>query len=282
MAERLKIDNFVPRGEHYHIATSHRIGETPPMRAHCHDFHEVFWVADGSGWHWVNNQKRPLARGNLVLIRAPDIHGFSVDPGGRITFVNVAFRVQTWQYLRRRYFSDRKDAFGPSPIEAREFQLSGEELEALLAEAREMKHPRHPRVLIERFLMNLMQSRAVSRPSGETDIVPDWLREACRLIAEPANFEHGTRMFAKLAHRSPEHVAREARRYLGKSPTDVVNEARMAYAATRLAGSSDKIMEISLQCGLENLSHFYKLFESRFGLSPRRYRLQQQRIVGSN
>jgi AraC family cel operon transcriptional repressor len=80
---------------------------------------------------------------------------------------------------------------------------------------------------------------------------------------------------ARLAKRSPEHVAREFRRYLNWTPTDVINDARMSYAADRLAASDDKITTIALDCGLENLGHFYRLFQARYGCTPRAYRVRQ-------
>ena len=38
-------------------------------------------------------------------------------------------------------------------------------------------------------------------------------------------------------------------------------------------------MEIALECGIENIGHFYKLFQKRFGMTPRQYRLLRQRDV---
>ncbi|MDQ3381897.1 MAG: AraC family transcriptional regulator [Actinomycetota bacterium] len=33
------------------------------------------------------------------------------------------------------------------------------------------------------------------------------------------------------------------------------------------------IARIAVECGIGNLSHFYRLFNARFGVTPRRYRL---------
>jgi AraC-like DNA-binding protein len=57
-------------------------------------------------------------------------------------------------------------------------------------------------------------------------------------------------------------------------PTELVNTARMNYSARQLAQTAQPIVDIALDCGLNNLSHFYALFRQRFGESPRKCRLQ--------
>ena len=74
-------------------------------------------------------------------------------------------------------------------------------------------------------------------------------------------------------------VNRQLKRILNTTATDVVNRARMDYAGRRLVMSDDKIVSISLQCGLSNLGHFYQLFKQRFGMSPGRYRRRKSSVV---
>jgi AraC family cel operon transcriptional repressor len=283
MTGRLKIKSFIPRGQYYHIATSHRThDERPaPPPLHCHDFHELFWVVQGRCVHYINGEQRRLAAGTLVLVRAPDRHGFSVEPGETVGFTNIAFHRETWDYLCRRYFDSDKDVFRARPAAAREFSLSTAEYDSVEAAARELERRPRSRAAIEGFLLNLLYKHAEKPHGTVAQELPPWLAEACRTIGEGKNFQEGTPMFARLAHRSPEHVAREVRRHLGKTPTDIVNEARMAFAARRLSSSEDKIIDIASECGVENLSHFYRLFEQRYGTTPRNYRLQQRSITGA-
>jgi AraC family transcriptional regulator, dual regulator of chb operon len=274
---RLRLAALVNPGDQYHYAQA-LIRHAQPERMHWHDFHEIFWVLDGRGWHWINGEKRELTPGLLVLVRAPDVHAFSCDKGV-LHFSNLAFFTPTWQYLRKRYFDAAADFFGPGHTSKREFHLSPSELADLKMASRELEVRSRPRMNLERFLLNLLAQRALNAAPGQASTLPDWLVEACREIREEKRFVDGTHEFAKLCHRTPEHVAREVRRHFGKTPTDIVNEARMEYAATRLSGSNDKIIHISLECGFENLSHFYGVFTKQFGISPRQYRLQQRRII---
>jgi len=282
MAEKLRIKNYVPKGEYYHIGISTKTSEAPrDIAGHCHDFHEFFWVHQGRCWHHINGERRQVPAGMLVLVRAPDVHGFSVEPGDQCGFINVAFHRQTWEDLRERYFERQLDPYRAGPASQREHLLSAAELDALQHSVRELEPHPHTRVAIDRLLLNVLHRRVEAPPKIEGRKLPEWLEEACRRIHEERNFQDGAPMFARLAHRSPEHVARETRKYLGKTPTDIVNEARMAFAARKLTAGGDKILDVAMECGVENISHFYRLFEQRYGVTPRRYRVQQQSITGA-
>jgi AraC-like DNA-binding protein/mannose-6-phosphate isomerase-like protein (cupin superfamily) len=277
---KLLVKNYIRRDQYFHW-NAHTLAPAKGYSQHYHDFHELFWIEEGVGAHTINAEHREMRPGGLVFVRAPDVHTISGAPETPTRIVNIAFRVETWEYLKRRYFQARFDPFANSPVGAREFVVPPADFTELCRMGRELgAQPRESRVAIERFLINLLCMVESLRPLSSPDTIPEWLRRACGAIAEGRNFERGTAAFAELAGKSPEHVARETRRWLKKTPTDIVNDARLAYAATRLATSSERIVDIALDCGFENLGHFYKLCRAKFGVSPRQYRLRQQRIVG--
>ena len=276
---KIILDKLLHPRECCHIHTTD-INAAQPDDAHTHDFHELFWIEAGQGWHWINGEKRLLEPGILVLIRAPDAHAFSAAVSGSFRLVNVAFYCRAWEHLRARYFHGLPNLFGPKHISEREYKLTGAELAGLQRAARELASESRASFGIERFLLNLIFS--LRSKSGMKDrSIPDWLKKACHDFTEPRHFIDGTQALARLAGRSPEHVSREVRRLLKKTPTEIVNDARMAYASSRLAGTDDKIVNIALDCGFENLGHFYRLFHAKFGHSPRAYRILQKRIVGT-
>lgn len=278
---RLRVDSFIPSDKYFHF-NNHELYAAKHFEMHTHDFHELFWVDEGLCAHRVNGEERLMRPGGLVFVRAPDAHQCISATQSVARIVNIAFRVQTWEFLRKRYFQHRPDLFGRSHVSTREFLVPPGEFAELRRMGRELGAQPRDRLPIERFLVNLVVMVGALRPVAAPEApnaIPEWLEKACRTIGEGRNFERGTQAFAELAGKSPEHVAREARRLLGKTPTDIVNDARLAYAASRLATTSERIVDIALDCGFENLGHFYKLVQKKFNVSPRAYRLQQQRIV---
>ncbi len=256
----------------------HVIRTEKPTGAHDHDFHELFWVEESKGWHWINGQKQPLHDGDLLLVRAQDYHSFSSSGPDGLRFVNFAFHARVWTHLRERYFGSKPVYFSNPSLAARTYRLDEAQLAAIRQAATLLRSGLRDRLQAETFLLSVLALLQVRRLNAETSTAPSWIREACTAIGQERNFAGGMPALSRIAGRSPEHIAREFRRHLGRTPTEVINDARMSHAADRLATSSDEIVAIALDCGLENLGHFYRLFHARFGCTPRGYRLSQRAV----
>ncbi|NUN93740.1 MAG: AraC family transcriptional regulator [Verrucomicrobiae bacterium] len=271
---RLRIRDFLLPGETCHHA-SREVTAEQPVRRHTHDFLEVFWIESGRGIHRLNGAMQRLSAGTLVLIRPSDAHAFHCEKGQPFRVTNIAFPQRAWVAMRARYFPRRKELWDAPPA-ARQRVLSPSAMTDLRQLAEELASGRRDPAALDRFLLNLRHLLASCEAQANVVMLPEWLSRARREILKNRNFAGGARTFAKLAGRSAEHVARETRRLLGKTPTEIVNDARMTHAAARLAQSSDKITDVALDCGFVNLSHFYRIFRRRFGLTPHAYRARTQ------
>ena len=67
-------------------------------------------------------------------------------------------------------------------------------------------------------------------------------------------------------------LSREIKRQTGKTYTELVQEKRLSQAAFMLQNTNLKIEEISDAIGYSNQSYFYKLFEKKYGTSPKKFR----------
>ncbi len=271
-----KLQDFIRPGEAYHYARTTLTADNV-ARYHDHDYHEVFWVLRGQGEHRWNGRTVPLGAGTLCLIRPADRHLVTGSDASPLLIVNLAFPSKTWADVRKRYFADEPDCF-EVPDEQRLWKQELRSPGGPNHWAERLANPDRPRVSLDGFLMELPFWRPRSdAPTPEP--VPEWLVRAQREIVKPENFIGGAPAFARLAGRNPSHVARVAVRCLGKTPTELVNAARFEHSAQQLAETTKPILDIMLDCGLTNLSHFYALFRKRFGVSPRRYRLQAHPTV---
>jgi AraC family cel operon transcriptional repressor len=210
------------------------------------------------------------------LIRPRDRHHVTGSDAAPLRILNLAFPSRSWADVRRRYFAREPDVYERSPRD-RAWQLDARASAALEHWAARLALPERKRVALDGFLMelpDLLHARAHGPKPA-----PEWLERARREIAAPAHFAGGTVELARLAGRSPSHVARAAVRWFGQTPTELVNTARMEFSARQLADTARPILDIAYDCGLHNLSHFYALFRKRFGVSPRKYRLQAHPTV---
>jgi AraC family cel operon transcriptional repressor len=269
-----KFADFVRPGESYHFART-EITAANSARYHDHDFHELFWVTRGAGVHLLNGRTTPLQPGRLFLVRPRDRHRVT-GSDAPLRILNLAFPSRAWAEVRRRYFPRERDWFErPAPREG--WPLDARAQTELQLWAERLAVEGRPRVALDGFLMQL--PGWLRTPEAGSEPVPEWLARARREIARPEHFAGGTPALARLAGRSASHVARAAVRWLKQTPTEIVNAARMDYSARQLAETARPIMDIALDCGLNNLSHFYALFRKRHGVSPRKYRLQAHPTV---
>lgn len=67
-------------------------------------------------------------------------------------------------------------------------------------------------------------------------------------------------------------LSREIRRRTGRTFTELVQERRLNQAAWLLKNTRQKVSDIALSVGYENISYFHRIFAKRFGVSPKKYR----------
>lgn len=271
----LRIAQLLPAGNACHFAISD-LRSTGDM--HTHDFHELFWVRSGQGKHSINRDHHPLDPGMLILIRSDDAHSLEVPPGGSLRISNLAFPIGHWQQFMAHYFAGQEDLFD-RPAEARIFRLAGVAFAQLQQAADELSAGQRTIAAADRFLLNLLHILRNDRPRHER--LPDWLAAAIGGMSSPQRLRDGTAALVDLAGRSPEHVSRSVHKLLGKTPTDLVNDLRLTIAAQQLAQTSEPIPDIAEEVGLSNLSHFYRLFHTKYAQTPAQYRRSQQLIVSA-
>ena len=77
---------------------------------------------------------------------------------------------------------------------------------------------------------------------------------------------------AQAVHCDVSWLSREIRRRTGRTFTELVQERRLTQAAWLLKNTRQKVSDIALSVGYENISYFHRIFARRFGLSPKKYR----------
>jgi len=245
-----------------------------PSHQHDHDYFELFWVESGRGCHRINGRQQLLETGCLSLIRPEDFHSFSAwQPGDALRFINFAFRPQIWERVRDAFFPGKPRFFDTRPLAGREFLIGGDDRERLRLMAGDLAAGRWNPTAAAAFLHGVLALMA-NRQRDNSPHLPDWLSNALRQISTWPHFVDGVPEFVRLACRSHEHISRDCRRLLGTSPRDIVNTARLKWAAMLLETTDKKIIDVAAECGFDHLGHFYELFRTAHQLTPRAYRMQ--------
>lgn len=68
-------------------------------------------------------------------------------------------------------------------------------------------------------------------------------------------------------------LSREIKRRTGKTYTELVQAKRMSQAAFLLASTSMSVVDVAASVGYDNVSYFHRIFQKKFGVTPRTYRV---------
>jgi AraC family cel operon transcriptional repressor len=225
----------------------------------------------------VNGRSREVGPGFICALRPPDRHTFRSAPGESLAVMNVAFPRECLDLWRRRYAPQCAAIFPERAALPWSTELEESGLRWLAQAARELAAGQGSLLVLDRFFIEVFLRLAPGRPGREP--VPEWLRAALAALRSPELFRRGPVVIAELAGRSPEHVNRTLRRYLGVTATGAFNAARLGWAADELRFTERPILEVGLGAGFAGLSHFYALFRARFGATPRAWRRRHRELA---
>jgi len=269
-----------PTTPFFHVVR-HEFQSSGGYRIHGHaDFAELFWVESGRGHHLVNGAVQELQRGSLVLVRRRDVHGFFIDARDRMTLVNLAFPSAVIDDWGSRYFTGKELLFWSQSPLPEHLHCPAERLQKLRRLSERLSECPQTLFHLEWFLMNLIHLLLPGRTHESARApLPPILAAALEKLREPSRFAQGPQELAKLAGCSLQHLNRQLQRHLGRSASAVVNQCRLDYATVQLQLTDRTILDICLDCGFQNLGHFYQLFKKRHQVTPRQFRLGRQRVI---
>jgi len=239
---------------------------------HSQDYFELFLVNRGTAQHLVNDAVQELKKGSVVFIRPEDIHCYG-DMSLDFEIINMLIPVETvkalFHYLGEGFESQRLLS-SKLPLVA---QVTWREHESLVKELERLVLSKHIQqnnsdAVFRITLMHIIVTCFPILPETKKTEMPVWLQWLALEMMKPENFVEGLGAMMRLADKSEEYVSRCCRKYLHKSPTELINELRLQHAARTITFTNEKIVEICADVGFESLSHFYHLFKKAYGVSP--------------
>jgi AraC-like DNA-binding protein/mannose-6-phosphate isomerase-like protein (cupin superfamily) len=247
---------------------------------HTHDYWEIFYVLDGTGYHRFEDENHQLLQGDLWLVRPKDVHGFELIPNRELHLINIAFPDKTWQsFIQLTALEPILSVWRlGDPPHVHLLQHRQDACQSIFREALRDYIENVSVMALTRFLSQVLtylipEVGYQHKPTQE----PAWLRFVCERMVEAENLRQGVPRMLELSGVSAPHLSRSFRQHLQQTPTEFVNHLRLEQAAMRLAATQQSILDISWDCGFENLSYFYRLFKRAYGFSPKAYREHAQK-----
>ena len=277
MTNRLYLSDFLPDGDAFHVARArYRPGQV--LAHHGHDFAEVFWIEAGTGTQLISGsgseaasrgeadrQKRRLVKGTICLLLPDDEHSIRADGPYGLSLANVAFEWERACAVVQRYGMERPLLPGGIILDSRRLAL-------LSIAFSELESSRRDQLSLDAFLLRLLWCVAESA-AERADGVPHWLASAtARMNADPSLLSDGVPGLAAACERTADHVNRVCRSQLGITASEYLNRLRLERAEQLLRTTELDVTSIAYDSGFTNLSYFFRLFRTRWGITPRRYR----------
>ncbi|MDO5396349.1 MAG: AraC family transcriptional regulator [bacterium] len=262
---------------------------SPP---HSHDYYEVFIILAGSCIHRVNDAVQQLKAGDMVFIRPDDTHSYEYAPGYTGTpcsFLNVNFIKESadsaFAYLDNREFVHALTKAPMPPV----ISLDAAQTEAMVKKSSQINvyepiNPAKARIAARSILIDMLTCFYLSYTQDCSEHTPKWFEELLLDVQRNNHFIYGLGGLTELSGKSPGHLNRMFKKYMGITPTEYINSLKLNYAKILLITTDMPIINASFEAGFDNLSHFYHLFKSMYGISPgqiRKNNTQNQRQLQS-
>lgn len=247
---------------------------------HDHDFYEFFLITKGNTVHVVNGERQYVPEGTLVFIRPTDVHCYEYNESYDCEFINVCYTrravCDVFKFLGNTFSPQRLLApkLPPcttlSPLEKDHLVQRLERIYAFSANDKPLRKIQLRGILVEVLLQYFGQLQ-----KHQENNMPLWLESLLVQMQKKENFTRGLSMMYKLSVRSPGHLNRVFRQYLLSTPTEYINNLRLEYAKNLLSTTYLSVIDISMEAGFDNLSHFYHLFKKQMNITPSRFRAKK-------
>ena len=121
----------------------------------------------------------------------------------------------------------------------------------------------------------LLKNTRTTESDGLTDMA-----DRRRLIQSFLHKNHtgsaNLRDLAKALHLGESRASHLVQELFGRSYVQLINELRLRTATSLLRESSLSVLEVCLNSGFRDMSHFHRCFQKRFATTPLKYRRQSQ------
>lgn len=248
-----------------------RMGEPKP---HCHPFHQVFFVTEGSGTHWVDGEETRIHGPWVMLVAKGKTHLYYPD-----------VQAEGWMFDFGEDFLDEDASWvfsdflaSPNlPLPKDELFRQASALARLIWDLGKLTTDESRPVLrhlLSAFL-HLLQGRireqaaqSQAHRSSEFKLFQAFLRQLDASFATEKEVE----FYARKLRCTSRRLGSVCKLILGKTPQTLIGERCMLEAKRLLLHSDRSIQQIAADLGCEDQSNFTKAFRKVTGETPSGFR----------
>lgn len=235
---------------------------------HWHDYYEIIYYENCNGICVVNDEEHPITHRCLFLLTPRDFHRIDTQNRSNSRSVNISFSENA---LEEKLLWD----VSKSPYvwyDVSEFSVSIIERLLKIANEKDLKSDILAEHLLSALLIDVLrQGKPVSVVNP---YVNSLIGKAMLFVAADLSRRISLKDIAAYCGMTPTYFSSLFHNQTGKSFIRWLTDVRIDRAKCLLTESDSSVLEISLECGYNNFSHFIKTFRQNVGISPTAYRKQ--------
>ncbi|MDA3959720.1 MAG: AraC family transcriptional regulator [Planctomycetota bacterium] len=270
----------------------HRVAVGEPVAMHGHDFHELVITVRGSASHCIERGdeqcSRRLAPGDVFVLAPNERHAYD-EPKG-LEVVNCLFRPSCLDARMDELVAidGLHDLLVVEPLcrhkpGGERLRLAPASRRSVVAECEALElelqqtASGYRSVAINRFMtvLILLARDWVQAGPGQRAALDGQHAAVADAIAL-IEAQHGTELrledIAREAHLSPHYLSQLFHQQTGQSPWDYLTQVRIERAKDLLRTTDRSITEIAFAVGFNDSSYFARVFKTREGQTPLKWR----------
>lgn len=283
---RVESGQVMPTGAMISLRPHTRFAAFP---RHSHDYVEMMYMVSGETHHLINDREQiTLHTGEILMMNQRAVHAIACA-GENDVAVNIIVQPAFFREMLAAVGED--NALGrfligcltdrPEALSSLVFHVAQDVpvqcvMESMVATLVQGGAP----LRVNQAAMTLLFLHLLSRPETLSDALPGqsdhalvW--EALREIEEHYAAPSLTQL-AQRRHVTLSYISRLVKRATGRSWTELLQEKRLLKADELLLGTRLTVADVMNLVGYSNSSYFYRLYEQRFGKSPKARRRTEQ------
>ena len=239
---------------------------------HWHDEYEFIYVTDGRCNCIINGEYITINKNELLLIQCGELHTVNVDATAQ--FFAIVIHPHLCGSECVKYFSNNinfnRIFTTHNPIESK-----------ILKDIKKIYHcfkNKHfayelrLKSLITDIFSNIFENNLYSKKADTESDTFSSFEKIIEYIHTNYLEKITLNMLTDYSNYSKTYIIRLFKKYTGKTPIDYINRYRI-YKAQELLQNTDKsVLNVSLECGFDNLGYFIRLFKQHLGTTPRQFR----------
>jgi AraC-like DNA-binding protein len=250
-------------------------------------FYELELITGGSGTIITNGEVTTASKGD-VFLRVP---GTVVEGYSGYYFIVVAFDA-VYDNTRKKLYSTFTPYWVPNekemlsdtgvlknvPYRIKTFNF---ELEALFYKVLNefTKYNQSCQLILKSYLMNIFSLLIFTPEITDKNVNTRSFENNYELIKSSKDYiDHNLHKdftlsgLAEMCHMSKNFYCKIFKSIFGVSPFDYIAQSRINKAKKLLITTNIKISDISIMCGISDITYFYKIFKKYVNMTPANYR----------